>query len=196
MIFKFHNKLQLLRKIAAWHPLTPHTNKHTTNSHFTQASVSHTSKAISHLYYKKLIHCTDQYFVHSMFSLTNLHSRNIFMTTNLNLFLLFPGYEGVPEFFNDLLNHIISVLQDHSSSDPSAPPPPGQLPALDAGERNCAPSQECCGMLGKESDSSPWIVEGDGGLKGPRQRLGCNTAMSPNFQQHCVSTIATKASSQ
>ncbi|KAL0170586.1 hypothetical protein M9458_035182, partial [Cirrhinus mrigala] len=42
----------------------------------------------------------------------------------------------------DLLNHIISVLQDHSSSDPSAPPPPGQLPALGAGERNCAPSQE------------------------------------------------------
>ncbi|KAI2654592.1 Inositol-tetrakisphosphate 1-kinase [Labeo rohita] len=108
----------------------------------------------------------------------------------------FPGYEGVPEFFSDLLNHIISVLQDHSSSDTSAPPPPGQLPALGAGERNCAPSQECCGMLGKESDSSPWIVEGDGGLKGPRQRLGCNTAMSPNFQQHCVSTIATKASSQ
>uniref|UniRef100_A0A8C1I2L1 Inositol-tetrakisphosphate 1-kinase b n=2 Tax=Cyprinus carpio TaxID=7962 RepID=A0A8C1I2L1_CYPCA len=103
----------------------------------------------------------------------------------------FPGYEGVPEFFNDLLNHIISVLQD-----PSAPPPPGQLPTLGAGERNCAPSQECCGMLGKESDSSPWIVEGDGGLKGPRQRLGCNSAMSPNFQQHCVSTIATKASSQ
>ncbi|KTF85806.1 hypothetical protein cypCar_00019809 [Cyprinus carpio] len=103
----------------------------------------------------------------------------------------FPGYEGVPEFFSDLLNHIISVLQD-----PSAPPPPGQLPALGTGEHNCAPSQECCGMLGKESDSSPWIVEGDGGLKGPRQRLGCNTAMSPNFQQHCVSTIATKASSQ
>ncbi len=131
-----------------------------------------------------------------MFSLTNLHSRIIFMTTNLNLFLLFPGYEGVPEFFNDLLNHIISVFQDHSSSAPSAPPPPGQLPALGEGERNCAPSQESCAMLGKESDSTPWIVEGDGGLKGPRQRLGCNTAMSPNFQQHCVSTIATKASSQ
>lgn len=43
MIFKFHNKLQLLRKIAARHPLTPHTNKHTTNSHFTQtAALSHT----------------------------------------------------------------------------------------------------------------------------------------------------------
>lgn len=105
-------------------------------------------------------------------------------------FLLFSGYEGVPEFFNDLLNHIIGVLQDHASNEPSAPPPSGQLPALGV------PAQECCGMLGKESDSSPWIVEGDGGLKGPRQRLGCNTAMSPNFQQHCVSTIATKASSQ
>lgn len=127
-----------------------------------------------------------------MFSLTNLHSSNIMIT----LSVLLSGYEGVPEFFNDLLNHIISVLQDHSSNDPSAPPPPSQLLALGAGERNCAPSQECCGMLGKESDSSPWIVEGDSGLKGPCQRLGCNSAMSPNFQQHCVSTIATKASSQ
>lgn len=108
-------------------------------------------------------------------------------------FSLYVGYEGVPEFFNDLLNHIISVLQDRSSSDPLAPPPPAHQTTLGAGERS---SQECCNVLAKESDSSPWIVEGDGGLKGPCQRLGCNTAMSPNFQQHCVSTIATKASSQ
>ncbi|XP_030641748.1 inositol-tetrakisphosphate 1-kinase [Chanos chanos] len=118
----------------------------------------------------------------------------------------FPGYEGVPEFFNDLLNHITSLLQGRSPSDtPPAPsghgigavqPPSGKLPTPPSGDRACTPSHEGCGVLGKESDSSPWIVEGDGGLKGSCQRLGCNTAMSPNFQQHCVSTIATKASSQ
>uniref|UniRef100_A0A8C4ZCP7 Inositol-tetrakisphosphate 1-kinase n=1 Tax=Gadus morhua TaxID=8049 RepID=A0A8C4ZCP7_GADMO len=75
----------------------------------------------------------------------------------------FPGYEGVPEFFNDLLNHITGLLQA-----PSADSPP----------------------------ATPWIVEGDAALKGARQRLGCNSAVSPNFQQHCVSTMATKASSQ
>ncbi|XP_072313313.1 inositol-tetrakisphosphate 1-kinase [Eucyclogobius newberryi] len=95
----------------------------------------------------------------------------------------FPGYEGVPEFFNDLLNHISSVLQSQSTD--AAPVPVSSSP----------PAQGCCGLLGKEA-SGPWIVEGDSGLKGSLQRLGCNSAMSPNFQQHCVSTIATKASSQ
>ncbi|KAI4879098.1 hypothetical protein NFI96_014425, partial [Prochilodus magdalenae] len=106
------------------------------------------------------------------------------------------GYEGVPEFFSDLLNHITSILQGQSSSD-CPTPPSAQLTTLASGERSCAPSQECCSLLGKEPDSSsPWIVEGEGGLKGSCQRLGCTPAMSPNFQQHCVSTIATKASSQ
>uniref|UniRef100_A0AAY5EPL3 Inositol-tetrakisphosphate 1-kinase n=1 Tax=Electrophorus electricus TaxID=8005 RepID=A0AAY5EPL3_ELEEL len=113
----------------------------------------------------------------------------------------FPGYEGVPEFFTDLLNHITSVLQGQSSTDcpalPSAPLASGQLTAPGSGERSCTPSQECCSVRGKECDSSsPWIVEGEGGLKGPCQRLGCNPAISPNFQQHCVASIATKASSQ
>ncbi|KAM4625740.1 inositol-tetrakisphosphate 1-kinase [Polymixia lowei] len=112
----------------------------------------------------------------------------------------FPGYEGVPEFFNDLLNHITSVLQAHN---PECPPvgeqPKGLVSAQTPSTTVPNPSSAapgCCSMLGKEASSSPWIVEGDGGLKGPRQRLGCNSAMSPNFQQHCVSTIATKASSQ
>ncbi|KAG9336574.1 hypothetical protein JZ751_002921 [Albula glossodonta] len=113
----------------------------------------------------------------------------------------FPGYEGVPEFFNDLLNHIISVLQaqvpESAPSGPQKGSAAGQtasnvVPA--AGDRGCTTPTGCCGMLGK--DSSPWIVEGDGGKKSPHQRLGCNSAVSPNFQQHCVSTIATKASSQ
>ncbi|CAN9502144.1 unnamed protein product [Ophioblennius macclurei] len=77
----------------------------------------------------------------------------------------FPGYEGVPEFFHHLLNHISGVLQSHG-----ADPVPGGVPAS-----STVPG----GMRGKEL-----------------QRLGCNSAMSPNFQQHCVSTIATKASSQ
>lgn len=90
--------------------------------------------------------------------------------------LLVSGYEGVPEFFNELLNHITAVLQNHSP-DLAGEQPKG-LPL------NTVPS------------AGPWIVDGEGGLKGSRQRLACNSTMSPNFQQHCVSTIATKASSQ
>ncbi|XP_077396112.1 inositol-tetrakisphosphate 1-kinase-like [Festucalex cinctus] len=91
----------------------------------------------------------------------------------------FPGYEGVPEFFSDLLNHISSVLQSHAA--PPEPPPSGEAPkGLSVPAATAAAPQ--------------WLVEGDAGLKGARhQRLGCS---SPNFQQHCVSTIATKASSQ
>lgn len=108
----------------------------------------------------------------------------------------FPGYEGVPEFFNDLLNHITSVLQSHNPDFAPASEQPKGLPVSTTVPSAAPPAPGCCGMLGKEASGSPWIVEGDGGLKGPRQRLGCNSAMSPNFQQHCVSTIATKASSQ
>lgn len=116
---------------------------------------------------------------------------------------MFSGYEGVPEFFTDLLNHITSVLQGQSSSDhlplPLASPSSAALTAPVSEERSGAPSQECCSLLGEESEnssSSAWILEGDEGLKSPCQRLGCNSAVSPNFQQHCVATIATKASSQ
>uniref|UniRef100_A0A8D3D6G5 Inositol-tetrakisphosphate 1-kinase n=1 Tax=Scophthalmus maximus TaxID=52904 RepID=A0A8D3D6G5_SCOMX len=108
----------------------------------------------------------------------------------------FPGYEGVPEFFNDLLNHISSVLQSHSPDFAPTGEQPKGLPVSTTVPSAVAPAPGCCGMLGKDASGSPWIVEGDGGLKGARQRLGCNSAMSPNFQQHCVSTIATKASSQ
>ncbi|XP_034714723.1 inositol-tetrakisphosphate 1-kinase isoform X1 [Etheostoma cragini] len=108
----------------------------------------------------------------------------------------FPGYEGVPEFFNDLLNHITSVLQSHNADFTPASEQPKGLPVSTTVPNAAPPPPGCCSLLGKEASGSPWIVEGDGGLKGPRQRLGCNSAMSPNFQQHCVSTIATKASSQ
>uniref|UniRef100_A0A8C6T3I2 Inositol-tetrakisphosphate 1-kinase n=1 Tax=Neogobius melanostomus TaxID=47308 RepID=A0A8C6T3I2_9GOBI len=51
----------------------------------------------------------------------------------------FPGYEGVPEFFNDLLSHISSVLQ---SSD---------VAAVNGPVSSSPPAQGCCGMLGKEA---------------------------------------------
>ncbi|XP_026210042.1 inositol-tetrakisphosphate 1-kinase isoform X2 [Anabas testudineus] len=108
----------------------------------------------------------------------------------------FPGYEGVPEFFNDLLNHISSVLQSHNPDFTPANEQPKGLPVSTTVPNDAPQAPGCCSMLGKDASSSPWIVEGEGGLKGSRQRLGCNSAMSPNFQQHCVSTIATKASSQ
>ncbi|XP_008281867.1 inositol-tetrakisphosphate 1-kinase [Stegastes partitus] len=92
----------------------------------------------------------------------------------------FPGYEGVPEFFNDLLNHISSVLQSHNPDFAPAGEQPKGLPASTTVPNAGPPGPPgCCSMLGKEL-----------------QRLGCNSTMSPNFQQHCVSTIATKASSQ
>lgn len=109
---------------------------------------------------------------------------------------VFSGYEGVPEFFTDLLNHITSVLQSHNPDFAPAGEQPKGLPVSTTVPIGAPPAPCCCNMLGKEAGGSPWIVEGDGGLKGSRQRLGCNSAMSPNFQQHCVSTMATKASSQ
>ncbi|CAG10566.1 unnamed protein product [Tetraodon nigroviridis] len=86
-----------------------------------------------------------------------------------------PGYEGVPQFFSDLLSHITAVLQTHSAE--LGGEQPKGLP------------------LSSAPGAGPWIVDGEGGLKGSRQRLACNSAVSPNFQQHCVSTIPTKASS-
>ncbi|XP_015485390.1 inositol-tetrakisphosphate 1-kinase isoform X2 [Parus major] len=109
----------------------------------------------------------------------------------------FPGYEGVSEFFTDLLNHIAAVLQ-------------GQVPevtqlncskllAEQSGgimdERICCASTGCLSVMGKDSS---WIVENEtnSSVKLQHQRLGCNSAVSPSFQQHCVATLATKASSQ
>ncbi|XP_030308477.1 inositol-tetrakisphosphate 1-kinase isoform X1 [Calypte anna] len=109
----------------------------------------------------------------------------------------FPGYEGVSEFFTDLLNHIAAVLQ-------------GQAPEVTQlnrskllaeqssgimDERICCSSTGCLSVMGKDSS---WIVESEtnSSVKLQHQRLGCNSAVSPSFQQHCVATLATKASSQ
>ncbi|KAJ6661851.1 hypothetical protein lerEdw1_013022 [Lerista edwardsae] len=108
----------------------------------------------------------------------------------------FPGYEGVSEFFTDLLNHIGTVLQ-------------GQAPEMSqlsrskllteqtsslVAERTCCVNTGCRSLAGKD----PWIVDSDtnSSVKLQHQRLGCNSAVSPSFQQHCVATLATKASSQ
>ncbi|OCT65066.1 hypothetical protein XELAEV_18041308mg [Xenopus laevis] len=98
----------------------------------------------------------------------------------------FPGYEGVPEFFTDLLNHIATILQrpDQSANKSSVEQTGSSL-----GERHCCtPSAR----------TDPWIVETDtsGSVKLQSQRLGCNSSVSPSFQQHCVASLATKASSQ
>ncbi|KAM4662953.1 inositol-tetrakisphosphate 1-kinase [Discoglossus pictus] len=98
----------------------------------------------------------------------------------------FPGYEGVPEFFNDLLNHITTLLQRPEQN--ANKPPPEQTGSV-LGDRMC-----CTSTARKD----PWIVESEtnGAMKLQSQRLGCNTSVSPSFQQHCVATLATKASSQ
>lgn len=111
------------------------------------------------------------------------------------------------EFFTDLLNHIASVLQAQSAAaaGDAAPLRHSRLLAEQAdspaGERTCSAGPGCCGsMMGQDP---PWTAEaagGGGGASGatklPHQRLGCTAAVSPSFQQHCVASLATKASSQ
>ncbi|XP_066130161.1 inositol-tetrakisphosphate 1-kinase isoform X2 [Saccopteryx bilineata] len=115
----------------------------------------------------------------------------------------FPGYEGVSEFFTDLLNHITTILQGQSTA-PAAAGDVAPLRHSLAGERTCSASPGCCGsVMGQDP---PWTAEaGAGGVGGvgassatklPHQRLGCTAAVSPSFQQHCVASLATKASSQ
>lgn len=113
------------------------------------------------------------------------------------------GYEGVSEFFTDLLNHITTILQDpnagQAAAGDSALPRPSRLPAEQAGSpaaewmSNASPSSR-----GSKTDPEPpWTAEADAGgaAKLPHQRLGCTAAVSPSFQ-HCVASLATKASSQ
>uniref|UniRef100_A0A8C7VL20 Inositol-tetrakisphosphate 1-kinase a n=1 Tax=Oncorhynchus mykiss TaxID=8022 RepID=A0A8C7VL20_ONCMY len=99
----------------------------------------------------------------------------------------FPGYEGVPEFFDDLLSHLTSVLQERAFERTSVVG--GQLPA--AALADCG---KPCMLLGNEANT--WIVEGDCVKRGGNQGLGCDSEVSANFQQHCASAIPTKASSQ
>uniref|UniRef100_A0A2K5EIW5 Inositol 1,3,4-trisphosphate 5/6-kinase n=1 Tax=Aotus nancymaae TaxID=37293 RepID=A0A2K5EIW5_AOTNA len=115
----------------------------------------------------------------------------------------FPGYEGMSEFFTDFQNHIAEVLQVQSTAMAAtgyvAPlrhskllaKPEGSL----AGKRTCSTSPGCCSnMIGQDA---PWKTEADAGgtAKMPHQKLSCTTRVLPSFQQHCVASLATKASS-
>lgn len=119
------------------------------------------------------------------------------------------GYEGVSEFFTDLLNHIATVLQGQSeataAAGDAAPLRHSRLllePADSlAGERTCSASPGCCSSM--RGQDPPWAAEADAAALGagsaarlPHQRLGCTPAVPPSFQQHCVASLATKASSQ
>ncbi|XP_054828952.1 inositol-tetrakisphosphate 1-kinase [Eublepharis macularius] len=108
----------------------------------------------------------------------------------------FPGYEGVSEFFTDLLNHIAAVLQGQApeASQLNRSKHLAEQTSSLAGERTCCANAGCRSVVGKD----PWIVDSEAttSMKLQHQRLGCNSAVSPSFQQHCVATLATKASSQ
>uniref|UniRef100_A0A2D4F9K3 Inositol-tetrakisphosphate 1-kinase n=1 Tax=Micrurus corallinus TaxID=54390 RepID=A0A2D4F9K3_MICCO len=108
----------------------------------------------------------------------------------------FPGYEGVSEFFTDLLNHIATTQQEQT-------PELSQInhnKFLAEQSSSLVGERTCCANTGYRSMASqdPWIVESEtnSSVKLQHQRLGCNSSMSPSFQQHCVATLATKASSQ
>ncbi|KAG1964507.1 inositol phosphate kinase [Pimephales promelas] len=102
----------------------------------------------------------------------------------------FPGYEGVPEFFNDLLSHLTSVLQGQASIGVAC----GHMRVNGMAQ---SPSVACgmhCGLLGNESS---WLMDSEGIKKAPHQGLSCGGAcMAPNFHQHGRSSLAAETSSQ
>ncbi|XP_012679338.1 inositol-tetrakisphosphate 1-kinase [Clupea harengus] len=110
----------------------------------------------------------------------------------------FPGYEGVPEFFDDLLSLVTSTLQAHATVGgvPRAHPWAGGV----QGQGNPAAvetlaSAKPCGM--QESEGGAWIVDEEGMRRSPHQGMGCSSGMSASFKKHCApSSLATKASSQ
>ncbi|XP_051511835.1 inositol-tetrakisphosphate 1-kinase-like [Myxocyprinus asiaticus] len=103
----------------------------------------------------------------------------------------FPGYEGVPEFFDDLLSHITSILQGHVTNGVTCP-------HLRVNGIAQCPSVACamhCGMLGHIS--SCWFKDSEGIKKDSLQgRSCCGACMAPNFHQHGRSSLAAETSSQ
>ncbi|XP_072541037.1 inositol-tetrakisphosphate 1-kinase [Salminus brasiliensis] len=99
----------------------------------------------------------------------------------------FPGYEGVPEFFDDLLTHLTNVLQGHM--------PGGPLRVNGVAQSLPVACGVSCGMLG--NDGSCWVIDSEGMKKGSHQGLSCcNVDLAPKYQQHCRSTLAADASPQ
>lgn len=96
----------------------------------------------------------------------------------------------MPEFFDDLLSHIASILRGQASSGAAC----GHLKVNGIAQ---SPSVACgmhCGLLGNESS---WLMDSEGMKKGPHQGLSCGGAcMAPNFHQHGRSSLAAETSSQ
>uniref|UniRef100_A0A4W3GZX8 Inositol-tetrakisphosphate 1-kinase a n=1 Tax=Callorhinchus milii TaxID=7868 RepID=A0A4W3GZX8_CALMI len=111
-------------------------------------------------------------------------------------------YEGVPEFFTELLNHIQVVLQARNP-DPHQQQQQQQQQQLSQSrkgaeqdtvgrgeQRACSATSSYVNVAAKDA----WLLEEDG-KRLQHQRLTCNSAVPPNFQ-NCVPPMATKASSQ
>ncbi|XP_076873742.1 inositol-tetrakisphosphate 1-kinase isoform X2 [Brachyhypopomus gauderio] len=97
----------------------------------------------------------------------------------------FPGYEGVPEFFDDLLTHLTTVLQG----------PCGALRAAGVAPNLPVALGMPCGSLGNEG--SCWVIDSEVKKKGSHQGLSCcNADLGPNYPQHCRATLAADSSSQ
>ncbi|KAG9282967.1 inositol-tetrakisphosphate 1-kinase [Astyanax mexicanus] len=93
----------------------------------------------------------------------------------------FPGYEGVPEFFNDLLAHLTNILQDHL--------PGGPLRVNGVAQSLPVACEVSCG--------SCWVIDSEGMKKDSHQGLSCcNSDLAPKYQHHCRSTLAAEAPSQ
>uniref|UniRef100_UPI00398F2B49 inositol-tetrakisphosphate 1-kinase isoform X1 n=2 Tax=Pristiophorus japonicus TaxID=55135 RepID=UPI00398F2B49 len=107
----------------------------------------------------------------------------------------FPGYEGVPEFFTELINHIQCVLQDQNPESPQFNQigKAAEQATSICGDRACSAASGYVAMATKDT----WLVEDDpsNSKRLQHQRLSCNSALPPNFQ-NCVAPMATKASSQ
>ncbi|KAB5540129.1 hypothetical protein PHYPO_G00097770 [Pangasianodon hypophthalmus] len=89
----------------------------------------------------------------------------------------FPGYEGVPTFFDDLLTHLTSILQGHAPLRANGVSP---LP---------------CGMLGNESVGR--VMDSEVMKKGPHQTLNCcNAELGSTYHQHRRSPLAAHTPTQ
>uniref|UniRef100_A0A8C5LGN9 Inositol-tetrakisphosphate 1-kinase n=1 Tax=Jaculus jaculus TaxID=51337 RepID=A0A8C5LGN9_JACJA len=103
----------------------------------------------------------------------------------------FPGYEG-PEHRRGCMGDVAPLRHSRLPVEQAGSPADG---------RTCSTSPGCCSSL--KGQDAPWKTEADSGSLGasgstklPHQRLGCTAGVSPSSQQHCVASLATKASSQ
>ncbi|TRY57037.1 hypothetical protein DNTS_023941 [Danionella cerebrum] len=96
----------------------------------------------------------------------------------------FPGYEGVPEFFDDLLSHVTSVLQGQACNGDAC----GHLRVNGTAQSHSVACVMHCGVMGNDSC---WLIDSEGLKKGGHQDLTC---IPPNFHQHTRSSLLAEAS--